>query len=112
LLKQIDSALSIAGWKRGKAPGGFPALNVYGRDVDFAVPTTVMTGIQVSVDSTESLETLKAFAVDKLPSPVKTAVILKLALDPNLSPAETNPKLVDVEPGTSTTVRVVVGKKP
>jgi hypothetical protein len=114
LLKAIDSALQGAGWKRVKPPGGFAAVNVYGRQVDFAVPVNVITGMQVSVDSEQPLAVLQSLRLDELPQPVRAAVALNLSLSSNISPPQekSEGKPVDVEPGTSGTIRIAVGKKP
>ncbi len=115
LLRAIDEVLQKAEWKRGKSVAGFPGINIYGNEArNFAVPVGFNTGIQVSVDSSESVAALQSFPFEKLPQLVKAAVTLNLALSSNLSPpqAPTDNKLVDVQPGTSATIRIIVGKKP
>jgi hypothetical protein len=103
-----------AQWKRVKPPHGFPTINVYGNDVDFAVTSALNSGIQLSVESTESLATLNALAPERWPQHVRAAAALFSSLSSNLSPAETpsERKLVDVLTGTSTVVRISIGKKP
>ena len=49
LLKQIDGALQLAGWKRVKpSPAPIIVLNVYGKD--FGVAIGASTGVEVEVD--------------------------------------------------------------
>ena len=113
LLKELDGVLQKAGWKKVKGPGGFPAVNVYGKEDGFAVPIGFAVGLQVSVDSSESIATLRALPIEKLPPPVKAAAVLMLSLSSQISPSSPeNVKPVDVQPGASLTVRLSVGKKP
>jgi hypothetical protein len=113
LLKAIDSLLQQAGWKKVKGPGGFPAVNVYGKEDGFAVPIGFNVGVQASVDSSESLTALQSLSVEKLPPPVGAAAVLTIRLGLQILPQSTdNVKPVDVHSGTSKTVRIAVGKKP
>lgn len=115
LLKAIDSALQSAGWKRVKPPRtAGPAYNVYGNEVDFPVTIGLNTGILISVDSSESLTALQSLPVDKMPQLVRAAVVLNVTLSSSLSPPQEKSaaKPVDVQPGTSVTVRIAIGKKP
>jgi hypothetical protein len=114
LLKSVDDVLQKAGWKRGKSLGGFPAINVFGRDDPYAVPVALNNGIRISVDWSEGLHALQSVPVDKLPTPVKAAVVLNFALSSNLFPPEDleHPFPVDVIKGESKTVRIAIGKKP
>jgi hypothetical protein len=114
LLRAIDDALKRAGWKRVKPTHRFPMINVYGDNEDFAVPSGISNGIQISVDSLEPLATLQSLSLDKLPELTRAAVALNLGLSSSLSPpqAPADNKLVDVQKGTSTTVRIGVGRKP
>jgi len=117
LLKQIDGILQNAGWKRVKPPAGFPAINVFGSEVDFAVAIAIPSGLRISVDATEPLATLQSLPSEKWPPLVTGAVALNLTLTSNLSPPREkqegpNMNLVDVRPGSSTTIRISVGVKP
>jgi len=115
LLKAIDSLLQQAGWKKVKGPGGFPAVNVYGKEDGFAVPIGFSSGVQASVDSSESLIALQSLSVEKLPPPVRAAAVLTLGLGSHISPqSPDNTRPVDVQSGSgaSKTVRIAVGKKP
>jgi hypothetical protein len=109
LLAQIDDALRHAGWQRTKAPHQFPALMIFGKDDD--VHAVISTGIQVSVDSSESLAALQPLPLEKLPQLVRAAVVLNIVLGSNVFPPS-EPKLVDVQSGTSKSIRIVIGKKP
>ena len=110
LLMQINDALQRAGWQRVKGVHHFPALGLFGKDDD--VGTIVTTGIFISVESPESLASLQALRLDKLPSPVNAAVALNAGLSSGIFPQDVNPKLVNVQMGTSKTVQISVGKKP
>jgi hypothetical protein len=113
LLQELDRILQRAGWKRTKPPGGFPAINVFGGAVDVAVPVGPKTGIQISVDSSESLTVLQSLPLEKLPQYVRAGVALNLSLSSNLFPPQENSgKPVNVELGNSTIIRIAVGKKP
>lgn len=112
LLKQFDKVLRDAGWNRGHSIVGFPAINVYGKDSDLAVPQALLPGVQISVESTEPLGDLQKQVLESLPEYVKAAIVLNLSLSTSLSPPqETIGKMVRVDPGTSTSVRISVGKK-
>jgi hypothetical protein len=109
LLKQIDSALQLAGWKRVKPdPAPIIVLNIY---PDFGVALGTSTGVEVAVDSTVSAASLNADP-QKWPALVKTAGLLKNSLAFCITPTEGNVRneLV-VVPGSSTVVRITVGKK-
>jgi hypothetical protein len=117
LLRSINDVLQRAGWKRGKALGGFPAINVFGNDEPFSVPEALNSGIRISVDSPEDISVLKSLPPDKLPMPVRAAVALDIALSSSLSPREDieHPylvNLVNVGKAESKTVRISIGKKP
>jgi hypothetical protein len=111
LLKSIDALLQSAGWKRTKPPHGFPSINVYGSDADFAVTVALTTGIHVSCDAEEPLATFQPLTSDQWPQLVRTAVVLNLSLSSNISPPQEAIK-VDVQQGTSPVIRISVGKKP
>lgn len=113
-LRILDAALQGAGWKRVKPPpSGFSAINVYGSAVDFAVPVGFGTGVSISTESRESISSLKALQVAKLPPHVQAAVVLNKALFESISPSELIKRvpLVVVRDGDSTVVDIAVGKK-
>lgn len=113
LLKAIDGVLQSARWKRTKPPAGFPAINVFGITVDFAVPLALTSGVKVSVDSSESLAVLQSRPIAELPQHVRAAITLNLNLGSNVFPAPEPPQgPVEVLSGSSTTIRISVGKKP
>jgi uncharacterized protein YbjQ (UPF0145 family) len=113
-LKDLDALFMGSGWKRVKPPGGFPAINVFGKDIDFSVPACLNTGISVSVDSEQPVASLQALPLAGMPMYLRAAIALNLNLPPAVSPphAENVGKTVEVLQGTSKTVRVAVGKKP
>jgi hypothetical protein len=117
LLKNVDGALQSSGWKRGKSFGGFPAIQVFGSDNPYSVPEALNNGIRISVDWPEGLNTrLKALARDNLPSPIRAAAYLNLALSSSISPPEERPEKyplgVDIQKGDSKVIRISIGKKP
>jgi len=113
LLQQLDSVLQSAEWKRGSAVGGFPAIKVFGND-SYAVPQALTSGLRVSVESTESMEVLKAKPIADLPSSIRAAIALIETLYPNLDPpqqSQADSNLIHVDKGSSTVVRISVGRK-
>jgi len=115
LLKQIDSVLNQAGWKRLKHSEinlGIPALQISGRED--VVNTDVNTAVHIEVDSTIPVETLQSQPMDKLPAHVRIAIVLNEAIFSHLSPPEIlKPEnRVNVSNGPSTVIRINVGKKP
>ena len=116
LLKSINDLLQKSGWERDKSIGGFPAINVYGKDdPDFSVPAAISTvGVHISVESEEKLDVLQSRGISNLPQYVRAALDLNLNLPSNIIPKaeDAAEKLVTVEKGTSTTVRIAVGTKP
>ena len=113
LLRDLDRVLQDSGWKRMKPPGGFPGVNVYGDQQDFAVPNGINTGIHASVDSLEELPALQSLPLDKLPMPTRGAALLTFNLSSSISPSNAeNVNPVNVVKGESKTIRIAVGKKP
>ena len=113
LLKEIDEALRRAGWRTAKGTHRFPAIELFGKDDD--VNEIVATGVQISVESVESpesLATLQALPLVKLLPPLNAAIALNLGLSSGISPQDAKAKLVNVQPGTSKIVQISVGKKP
>ena len=111
LLTQIDKALLAAGWAR-KLPTqdsfGDLRLNLA---KDFPVPITTRSGIYIGAQSTETVDALRAQLM--LPEYIRAAMALKGALGVGINPPE--PDLISplqVDPGTSTSVFIIVGKKP
>lgn len=113
LLQVIDDALQKAGWKRAKPPGGFPAINVFGTDKPYAVPASLISGIQIVVQSQQPVSTLRALPEDQLPPPVKAAAYLYHALSNSLSPPNANNiRKILVQKGDSQIIAIDVGQKP
>lgn len=109
LLKEIGALLQRAGWKRGKPVGGFPAINVFGKEVDFSVPVSLLTGVSISIDSPNG--SLQSLTIATMPQYARAAVALNLSLSFNLSPPQESSGKVNTELGDSTVVRINVGKK-
>lgn len=117
LLKIIDNALQLSGWKRGKPISGFPSIDVFGKDNPYPVPQALNKGIRISVDWPGGItDQLKSLNADQLPEPLKAAVYLNLALFSSVSPQEETPEKkafqVNIETGDSKEVRISVGEKP
>jgi hypothetical protein len=112
LLKQLDSILLSAGWKRVKPPHAYPAINVYGQEQDFAVASGLGSSMKISVDSEISLTTLQTTPVGQLPAPAGAAVVLAMELTASLAPPQDDGVKANVQPGKSMTVRIEVGRKP
>jgi hypothetical protein len=110
LLKDIDAVLQLAGWKRAKSVGGFPAVKIYGTD-EVVVPESLIPGIMISVDAPKPSSTLN-LRIEQMPQYVRAAVTLNMVLATNVSPLENTKRKVDIEEGTSTVIRVTVGRKP
>jgi hypothetical protein len=115
LLQQIEAVLDQAGWKRLKHAEinlGIPAIQISGHED--VVNTDIGTAVRIEVDSTVPVETLQSLARDKLPSNVRIAIILNEAMLSHLSPQEVfKPgNRVNVNTGSSTVIRIKVGKKP
>jgi hypothetical protein len=112
LLKSVDDVLQRAGWKRGKPLGGFPSINVFGKDNPFSVPLALTNGIRISVESPEELSVLRSMPFNSLPMPARAARSLYFSLHSSLSPPEEHPTLVNMVKGNSKTVSISIGKKP
>jgi hypothetical protein len=110
LLRQIDAALQAAHWKRVK-PEGIIVLQVFGKDAD-GVPLTSGTGITVSIESTESVDTLRDEARILWPLVLRAAIAAHDSILSDLAPPQgALHKDVEVEKGTSMVVHITVGKK-
>lgn len=114
LVWQIKDVLEAAGWKRIKGPAmriGISQVNIH-QDKDFAVDLSVSTGIVVSVETPGGLESVKDLAADQQSEHIRAAIALNHILALNVSPTENTGKSVGVDAGTSTTVRIDIGRKP
>lgn len=112
LLQQVDLNLRGAGWKQTKPPHAYPSINVFGSTVDFAVPVSLSTGVEISVESPESLSELQALPLANLPQYIRAGIALNLSLSSNLFPPQDSRTVVNVKPGTSTIIQIAIGKKP
>jgi transcription elongation GreA/GreB family factor len=112
LLKQLDAILLDAGWTRVKPPHAYPAINVYGQEQDFAVASSLRSGIRISVDSDKPITTLQAIPIRELPAPAGAAVVLAMKLTASLIPPQDDGVKANVEAGESMTVRIEIGSKP
>lgn len=114
LLRAIDDVLQKAGWKRGMPVAGFPSINIYGKEVpELAVPVGFAIGVRVSTESRQPIDFDKVEVKD-LPQYLQAVGTLNVALSQCISPVQPNsvgmPALV--ETGTSTAVKIAVGRKP
>lgn len=113
LLMELDKALTAAGWMRGKLPPQNPfgdiQLNI---SKDFSVPITSRTGVYVGAQSTKKVDELRATPLSLFPEYIRAAMALKGALASDINPQEGDLGPLPVDPGDSTSVFIVVGKKP
>ena len=72
------------------------------------------TGINISIDPSEKLQSLQALPVDQLPPLIRIGVVLNEGIFSNLSPPEDHKEknTVGIRPGTSKVIHIDVGKKP
>jgi hypothetical protein len=113
LIRLIDGVLRRAEWKMVKPPGGFPAVNIYGKEDGNAVPISLVAGIVISVDSTDVPDP-GLHSTDSLSPLARVAAALRRAINSNLSPHNDNQDNVPLEilKGESKTIRIAVGRKP
>jgi hypothetical protein len=113
LLIQLDKVLTDSGWTRVKPPpqGSFGdvELNI---SKDFSVPITSRSGVYVGAQSSESVSALQATSLATLPEYLRAAMALKGALATGINPQEGDLGPLPIDPGTSTNVFIIVGKKP
>lgn len=111
LLRDIDSVLGLAGWKRVKSPHRFPGLVLWGDPKgDDGAGIDLEPGIKVSIEST--VPDLDKNSLENLPEYIRAAIVLNLTLASNVSPPENTGRLVGTDKGASTIVRISVGRKP
>jgi hypothetical protein len=110
-LIQLDAALTKAGWVRIKLPQQDMqiTLNIA---PGFAVPLTTRSGVYVVAQSTETSDSLKAIPVHLLPGYIRAAMALKGGLASGINPPEGDFGPLPLDPGNSTSVFIIVGKKP
>ena len=114
LVSDINELLELAGWKRIKGPPmriGITQFLIHG-DKDFTVDASVSTGIGISVETPKGVESVKDLTEGQMPKHIRAAIALNRLLALNVSPPENTGRLVGVDPGTSTTVRIDIGRKP
>ena len=115
LLKSIDSVLQQAEWKRLKSEGGFPALNVFPED-PLGIKVTLEVGIKISTEVPNPSELVARQDIAHSPNNVQAATVLDFLLSGNVNPPEKPDRAlaapVNLIKGTSTAVRIVVGREP
>jgi hypothetical protein len=116
LLKQVDAVLQSAGWKRqdSAGPAGVPTIGVSLGDGELHAPPSLITGIQISISSAESEETLRSKPLAELPAFMRAAILLYRSLSVSISPKQESPnrQFVNVTRGGLTSVQIDIGKKP
>jgi hypothetical protein len=111
LLYNIESVLQAAGWKRVKSPHRFPGLVLWGDPKgDDGAGIAFKPGTAVSIEST--IPDADKKQPEDLPKYISAAIALNSTLASNVSPLEYTGRLVGLESGTSTVVRISVGRKP
>lgn len=116
--KNIGKLLNSVGWIRKEPEGhnlGMMYFNVFGSDPKDAVPVCIGTGIEVSLKTSESLESLQSRPTKFLPHELQVAIALRLALSTSISPPnESNVAdkvSVDTDPKLGP-ITICVGNKP
>jgi hypothetical protein len=111
LLRDIDSVLGLAGWKRVKSPHSFPGLVLWGDPKsDDGAGIDLEPGTKVSIESI--IPDINNTLLGTLPEYVRAAIVLNLTLAGSISPPENTGRAVGVDNGTATAVRIAVGRKP
>lgn len=113
-LKQIDSVLQSAGWKRVK-PDQTPVMgiNVFG-DNDFRVTIGILKGIKVEVGCAMDADALQQIPPSTWPMAVKLAGGFRNAVVASTTPSSEGnaaPSVVILR-GLSEVIRISVGSKP
>lgn len=111
----FDAALQQAKWKRLPSVGTYPALLVLGKDDPGGITVTLEVGIGITVEAPNHSELVAKQDILHAPRHVQAATVLHLNLAANVYPPEkpdkTLAKLINVDEGTSTTVRITIGRK-
>ena len=112
LLRQIDDALQLAGWKRVKFdPQPFMGFPIFGKDDMIPIGTAI--GVEVAVESTASSDSLNAIPRGYWPPQVTKAAALIKFMNLHIAPSGNNVnKQVVVTSGSSAVIRISIGKKP
>jgi hypothetical protein len=123
LLRQIDAVLQSAGWKRVKPLlPSVTSILVFGKDVDFAVPSSLLDGIHVAAKSSSGQISSNGTPVScrdigsapflaTAPPPVKAAITLEFCLSSHLSPSQEYIP-IGFDGMSPTVIEINVGKKP
>jgi hypothetical protein len=114
LVSDIDALLKLAGWKRVKGPPlriGITQFIING-DKDFKVDESVSIGTGISVETPKGIESISQIPDNQQAEHIRAAIALSQMLAQNISPSENTGKPVGVDTGTSTAVRIDVGRKP
>jgi hypothetical protein len=114
LLVQIDKALTSAGWTRGKLPSQNPIDIHLTISKDFNVPLTTRSGVTVAVQSSESAAALQGRPTFTYAPYIRAGMLLKGRLGLSISPLQDGLDTLplQVDPGDSTSVFIIIGKKP
>jgi hypothetical protein len=116
LLKSIDAVLQQAEWKRLPSSGTFPAILVFPqKDDPSGITETFAVGIGITVEAPNSSELIAKQDILHAPRHVQAAAVLNSDLAANVYPPEkldkTPARLINAGEGTSTTVRITIGRK-
>lgn len=110
-LVQLDAALTAAGWVREPLSAEGRAQITLNVAPGFAVPLTTRSGVLVGAQALER-DALMATPFPQLPEYIRAAMALKGALASGINPQEGDFGPLQVDPGNSTSVFLLVGKKP
>jgi hypothetical protein len=114
LVSDIDELLELAGWKRVKSPPlrlGIPQYRIHGNK-EFAVDLNASIGITISAETPNGFESVKDLANNQQAEHIRAALALNEVLASSVSPPENTGRAVGIDTGTSTVVKMDVGRKP
>ena len=114
LVSDIDELLQLAGWRRLKGPPlriGIAQFKIHG-DKDFSVDASVSIGTTISAETPNGFDAIKSLPDNQQAKHIRAAVALNRVLASNISPPENTGKQVGIDTGTSTAVKIDVGRKP
>jgi hypothetical protein len=110
LLRQIDSALTAAGWTRVKPPDNNPIILTVAPG--FTVAPSTQSGVLVQAESANPAATM-AIPPPLLPSYLRAGIALKMGLANGIVPPQQELRgPLGVSAGSHTDVFITVGKKP
>lgn len=90
---------------------GIAQFKIHG-DKDFSVDASVSIGTTISAETPNGFDAIKSLPDNQQAKHIRAAVALNRVLASNISPPENTGKQVGIDTGTSTAVKIDVGRKP